>query len=124
MKRSIKSFAKEASNLYQSIHQQLSVYALAGVVAVVSVLALAPLSEAKIVYTPANVVIENSTYNLDLNDDGIVDFSIPEINSDSAHCPQGGGFLSSWAQHRCEATESWGALVSLSLVFIPLPPLR
>ena len=33
-----------------------------------------------IVYTPANVHIKNSTYNLDLNNDGTTDFVIEEIN--------------------------------------------
>jgi hypothetical protein len=84
MKRSIKSFAKKAFNLYQSIHQQLSVYAGAAVVAVVSVLALTQPSEAEIVYTHANVVISctpvngrcGRTYNLDLDHDGVTDFTI------------------------------------------------
>jgi hypothetical protein len=79
MKRSTKSFAKKASNLYQSIHQQLRVYAGATVVALVSVLALTPPSEAKIVYTPANVLVMchfgcSPPYNLDLNHDGVTDF--------------------------------------------------
>ena len=79
MKRSNRSFAKTASNLYQSIHQQLSVYAGAAVVAVVSVLALTQPSEAKIVYTHANVVLWcqhtrcTQQYNLDLNHDGVAD---------------------------------------------------
>jgi hypothetical protein len=86
MKRSIRSFAKKASNLYPSIYQQLSVYAVAAVVALVSVLALAQPSEAKIVYTPADVVIMchiscNPPYNLDLNHDGVADF-IFTVSSD------------------------------------------
>jgi hypothetical protein len=83
MKRSTRSFAKKASNLYRSIHQQLSMHAIAvAVVVVVSVLALAPPAEAKIAYTPADVVVscENNfcdqQYNLDLNHDGVTDFTI------------------------------------------------
>ncbi len=82
MRRSASSFGKIASNLYQSIHQQLSVYAVATVVALLSVLALAPPSQAKIVYTKANVVLWCQTkfcdkqYNLDLNHDGVTDFVI------------------------------------------------
>jgi hypothetical protein len=90
MKRSIKSFAKKASNLYQSSHQQLSVYAVTAIVAVVSVLALTQPSEGKIVYTHANVVLScpharrdakivggcEQEYNLDLNYDGVTDFTI------------------------------------------------
>ena len=52
-------------------------FAGAAVVAVVSVLALTQPSEAKIVYTHANVVINfNEFYNLDLNHDGVTDFTI------------------------------------------------
>jgi hypothetical protein len=90
MKRCIKSFARKASNLYQSIHQQLSVHVLAAVVAVLSVFALTQPSEAKIVYTHANVVLSCvgvaamphppgpciHAYNLDLNHDGVTDFTI------------------------------------------------
>ena len=77
MKRSTRSFAKKASNLYQSIHRQLSVYAGAAVVAVVSVLALTQPSEAKIVYTKVHVVLTlEGTYNLDLKNDGVTDFTI------------------------------------------------
>jgi hypothetical protein len=66
-----------ASNLYQSIHQQLNMCSVAAVVAVVSVLALTQPSEAKIVYTPAKIVINfNEFYNLDLNHDGVADFTI------------------------------------------------
>jgi hypothetical protein len=87
MKRSIKSFAKKASNLYQSIHRQLSVYAGAAVVAVVSVLALTQPSEAKIVYTPVNIGIgANQKYNLDLNHDGVTDFTIQYYSSWTNRC--------------------------------------
>jgi hypothetical protein len=84
MKRSAKSFAKKASNLYQSIHQQLSVHLLAAVMAVVSVLALAQSTEAKIKYTPTHVVIGKGgvlSYNLDLNHDGVTDFNIENYSS-------------------------------------------
>jgi hypothetical protein len=70
------------SNLCESVHQQLTVYAGAAVVAVMSVLALAQPSEAKIVYTPANVVVKctgrfcDPPYHLDLNNDGVTDFTI------------------------------------------------
>src|SRR5277367_2536779 len=81
MKRSTRSFAK-ASNLSQSIH--LNAYALAAVAAVVSVVASAPPSQAKIVYTPADVVLLchiscGAHYNLDLNHDGVTDFTIQLI---------------------------------------------
>jgi hypothetical protein len=77
MKRSTRSFAKKATNLSESVHQQLNKYALAAVVAVVSVLALRQPSEAKIVYTPVNIrIAPHQYYNLDLNHDGVTDFTI------------------------------------------------
>ena len=77
MIRSTRSFAKKASNLYQSMPQQLNRYALAAVAAVVSVLAFTQPSEAKIVYTKVNIRIgTNQCYNLDLNHDGVTDFVI------------------------------------------------
>jgi hypothetical protein len=56
-------------------------YALAAVV--IGLLAFAPPSEAKIVYTPTHVVIVDSSYNLDLNRDRTTDFTIQQINGSS-----------------------------------------
>jgi hypothetical protein len=65
------------ANLSESIHHQLNMYALAAGAAGVGVLALAQPVEAKIVYTPAHRVIgPDSSYLLDLNHDGIPDFTI------------------------------------------------
>jgi hypothetical protein len=81
----MKRFSGTASNLCESVHQQLSMCACAAVVAVVSVLALAPPSQAKIVYTHANVVLScpnsrcEQEYNLDLNHDGVTDFTISVV---------------------------------------------
>jgi hypothetical protein len=67
------------ANLPASLQQKLSAYAVAAGVAGVSLLALAPASEAKVVYTPANAIIGHlGSYNLDLNNDGITDFVILE----------------------------------------------
>jgi len=64
------------ADLRDSLHHHLHLYALAATAAGVSVLALAQPSEAEIVYTPANVTIApNQEYGLDLNNDGIVDFT-------------------------------------------------
>ena len=60
-------------NLSDSVHRQLNMYALAASAAGVSLLALAQPVEAKIVYTPAHVII-SKPFPLDLNHDGIVDF--------------------------------------------------
>ena len=70
---------KTASNLSESIHQQLSTYALAAGAAGVSVLAMAQPLEAKIVYTPTHVVIGRNGYDgIDFNDDGIIDVRISQ----------------------------------------------
>lgn len=67
----------KSANVRDSLHQHLHMYALAASAAGVSVLALAQPGEAEIVYTPVQITIEpNSRYNLDLNGDGIVDFTI------------------------------------------------
>jgi hypothetical protein len=59
MKRS--SGPHKTANLSESLHQRLNAYALAASAAGVSMLALAPPSEAKIVYTPAHVKIGPDT---------------------------------------------------------------
>jgi len=60
-----------------SLHQHLHAYALAASAAGVTMLALAQPSAAEIIYTPANVTIgPNQSYGLDLNGDGIIDFTI------------------------------------------------
>ncbi|MGO8983984.1 MAG: hypothetical protein ACLPHI_01115 [Terriglobales bacterium] len=65
------------ANLGDSLHQHLHLYALAASAAGVSVLALAQPGEAEIVYTPVQVTIgPGQTYSLDLNQDGIVDFTL------------------------------------------------
>jgi hypothetical protein len=71
---------RKTVKLRQSVHHDLTVYALVAGAAGVSVLALAPASEAEIVYTPANEMIgRDGSYKLDLNHDGIIDFAIFEI---------------------------------------------
>ena len=74
------------------VRQILNLYALAIITAAVGAITWSLPAEAKVVYTPANVVIKNSTYNLDLNGDGITDFAIPESDSSSV-CPLAGNNL-------------------------------
>lgn len=99
MSRSRRS-GRTSSTLPQSTHQRLNMYALAAGAAGVSVLALAPIADAKVVYTPVHVSIlgPRGLYNLDFNHDGITDFTITNTtrsNTDQAfwnlfvNCPQG-----------------------------------
>ena len=74
--RSSKSSLDSTSHR-DSLHQHLHAYALAASAAGVTMLALAQPAQAEIVYTPANVTIgPNQSYALDLNHDGIIDFTI------------------------------------------------
>ena len=68
---------RRVGSVPDSIRQHLHTYALAASAAGVTMLALAPLGEAEIVYTPANVDITpyGRTYTLDVNGDGITDFT-------------------------------------------------
>jgi hypothetical protein len=66
--------------LLPSMQRHLSAYGIAASAAGVSLLALTPASEAKVVYTPAHELIgPDGSYKLDLNNDGIIDFVIVEI---------------------------------------------
>jgi hypothetical protein len=70
---------RKTAVLSESVNQQLNSYVLAASAAGVTLLAFSPLSEARIVYTKAHVVLgarSNSLYNLDLNHDGVVDISL------------------------------------------------
>jgi len=73
MKSSKAGSRKTAFNLPESIHQHLNMYAIAAGAAGVNLLALVQPSEAKIVYTSANVVIQREHYAIDLNHDWISD---------------------------------------------------
>jgi hypothetical protein len=78
--------ARSQSILPDHVHRRLDAYALAASAAGVGMLALAQPADAKIVYTPAHVVVgSHHPLRLDLNHDGIVDFAIlntfsPEFN--------------------------------------------
>jgi hypothetical protein len=71
-------------NLSDLTQQRLSAYALAATAAGVGVLALPPKMHASIVYTPAHVTLGPKspvTYDLDLNHDGVVDFTLGHSSS-------------------------------------------
>jgi hypothetical protein len=80
--------------LSSSLHHRLNAYALAASAAGVGVLALAQPAEAKIIYTPTHKVIKpNSSYDLDLNNDGIADFVI----QNKFRCTSGSCFGNAYA---------------------------
>jgi hypothetical protein len=69
--------SRKPAKLTESTNRQLTMYALAASAAGVGVLALVQPSEAKIVYTPTHKTIRvHQHYNLDLNHDGITDFTL------------------------------------------------
>jgi|HubBroStandDraft_6_1064221.scaffolds.fasta_scaffold08385_4 hypothetical protein len=74
---------RRTANLSKSVQQQLNSYALVASSAGVSMLALVASAQAKIVYTPAHTQISHIgifPYALDLNHDGITDFTFPTSN--------------------------------------------
>jgi hypothetical protein len=90
------------------LEKVLLAYASAATAAGVGLLALTQPAEAKIVYTPANVsIVPTSTVPLDLNHDGVADFSFKDTTSTTSF-GGGGGFLSVVpARH---ANQIWGHL--------------
>jgi len=70
--------ATKPSQLSEPLHKLLSAYALAASAAGVGALALTQPAQAKIVYTPAHIVIGNGGvhyFQLDINHDGVTDMS-------------------------------------------------
>ena len=70
--------SRKTASLSHSTHKQLNMYAFAAGAAGVGVLALAVPAEGRVVYTPDSQTIPygyGSTFSLDLNHDGINDFS-------------------------------------------------
>lgn len=88
MKRS--SGPRKTANLSESVHQQLNMYTLAAGAAGVSLLCLTSPCDAKIIYTPAHVVIGHGgtdLFYIDLNHDGISDLAIATShNSCTSEC--------------------------------------
>ena len=81
---------RTASNLSDSIHQQLNMYAVMASAAGVGMLALSQPAEAKIVYSPAHRLIESGqTVSLDLNHDGKADFSFENYSNTFEGSEQG-----------------------------------
>ena len=72
----------------ESVRQRLNRFAIATIVVGVGLLVLARPADAEVVYTPTNITIgPNARYNLDLNNDGITDFTISSFfQGDSGPC--------------------------------------
>jgi len=87
-----------------SLLHRLNLYALGAAAAGVGILAAAPASEAKVVYTPAHVVIPGGGYFLDLNHDGINDFNL-NLNGNSRGRSDSGYFS---ARPVASANLIWG----------------
>jgi hypothetical protein len=102
MKRS-----RGTANLSESVHQRLSMYALAASAAGVGALALAQPAEARIVYTRANIKITQNGGSIffDLNHDGIPDFGLSNKYFSTSQRSQGFVFLN--AQQHQQANEIW-----------------
>jgi len=68
--------SRATCKLSHSVDKRLNAYVLAASAAGAGLLALTQSAQAKIVYTPANVVMVYGIYDLDLNHDGVTDFNI------------------------------------------------
>lgn len=85
--------ARANSQLPSSLHNKLNAYAVSAAAAGVAMLAAAPPAEAEIVFTPVNgQIASGSKYALDLNHDGVIDFTI--MNSRHISTTPFGGDLS------------------------------
>jgi hypothetical protein len=115
MRRS--SGPRKTADLSESVHRQLSMYALAASAAGLGFLTSSQPAEAKIVYTPAHVVVQRGwpgIVSLDLNHDGITDFNFQNWwNSNTSIGPE--GFLSVLPAQR--ANQIWGHSTRQSFCF-------
>jgi hypothetical protein len=79
-----------AARINSNLDKNLLAYVAAASAAGVGLLAAAQPAEAKVVYTAVNVTLDrNSSYSLDLNNDGIPDFEITEFFSQPVRLPLG-----------------------------------
>ena len=75
---------RKAANVPDSVRQRLHSYTLAAGAAGVTMLALAPLGEAEIIYTSADQnIVPYGYYALDLNGDGTTDFYFIDFSKNS-----------------------------------------
>jgi hypothetical protein len=115
MRRS--SGPRKTADLSESVHRQLSMYALAASAAGLGFLTSSQSADAKIVYTPAHAVVQRGwpgIVSLDLNHDGITDFNFQNWwNSNTSIGPE--GFLSVLPAQRTNQT--WGHSTGNHFVF-------
>jgi len=82
--------------LSDSLNHHLNMYVMAASAAGVGMLALTPPAEAKIVYTPAHVVLKKDTNivrSIDLNHDGVKDFILIHSHAASFNFSRSGLFV-------------------------------
>jgi hypothetical protein len=100
----MKRTPRKPSNLSDSLHRQLGSYATAAGAAGVGLLALAQPAKAKIVYTPAHVTL--GSYNLDLDQDGLTDFTFQSYCNCTAYHDWGSWLTVGPAQSK---NQIWGS---------------
>lgn len=69
-----------------ALNQRLNVYALAASAAGASLLAMPPALQAEVVFTPAQLALNNGPLAIDLNHDGVVDFTLSDKSSGGPCC--------------------------------------
>ena len=108
--------ARTASTLSESANRQLNMYALAATAAGVGALALAQPAEAKIIYTPAHLLIPpGMAYGIDLTHDGVDDFQINNFHRVNSHYDT--IFLAAWGNFKGDAVAGLLRLSSTSYAY-------
>jgi len=82
---------RSPAKLSAGVDRHLRAYAVAATAAGIGALAGTQQAEARVIYTPANQPINsNATFKLDLNNDGIADFTFTNIYTSTIIIPQTG----------------------------------
>jgi hypothetical protein len=116
MSRALRS--RKTANLSSSVHRRLNLYTIAAGAAGVSSLALAMPAQAEIVYTATQQTIGvNSTYSLDLNNDGTTDFILHDRHGHTTSGTAGSLFIAGSGTNGAE-----GAASSRGFLAANLPP--
>jgi len=106
-------YTRTIADLSDSVHHQLSRYALAAGAAGVSASALSPFSEAKIVYTLTDTSITpRHTIALDLNHDVTIDFVFKDAAYAITSGPHTSGFLSVLPAHQANKIQGYSGSVA------------